>query len=148
MPNSYQYEAAVVWTEGRAGQATSEGLPTLHVSAPPEFDGAPGMWTPEHLLAAATASCLMTTFLSIAERFKLPIAEYRSKVVARLEKIAGEGYRFTEITVVPEIEIAAEDVDKAREVLAKAEKYCFISNSLRATVQVEPRFLVVAALGT
>jgi len=146
--DSYEYEAEVVWTEGRTGQVTSEGLPTLQISAPAEFAGTPGRWTPEHLLAAATASCLMTTFLAIAERSKLSIAEYRSKVVARLEKVTGEGYRFTAITIVPEIEITAEDLEKARVVLAKAEKSCFISNSLRATLQVEPRFLVVAALGT
>ncbi len=148
MLNSYLYEAEVAWTDKRAAQVTSDDLPILHVSAPPEFSGAPGMWTPEHLLVAATASCLMTTFLALAEASKLPVTSYRSKAIGRLEKVPGEGYRFTEITVVPEIEITAEDLEKAQKVLAKAERSCFIGNSLRASVQVEPRFLVVAALGT
>lgn len=142
--DAYLYNAEVVWTERRAGRVTSEGLPELRVSAPPEFSGEAGVWTPEHLLVAATASCLMTTFLSIAEFSKLSVVSYRSKAIARLEKVPGEGYRFTEITLVPEIEVSAEELDKAHKVLAKAEKSCFISNSLRATVQVEPRFLVVA----
>ncbi len=148
MLNSYLYEAEVAWTDRRAGQVTSDDLPVLHVSAPPEFAGDRGAWTPEHLLVAATASCLMTSFLAVAELSKLPVTSYHSKAFARLEKVPGEGYRFTEITVVPEIEIAAEDLEKAQKVLAKAKENCFVGNSLRAALQVEPRFLVLAALGT
>ena len=46
--------------------------------------------------------------------------------------------------MTPEIGVAGEDVEKAQKVLAKAEKSCFISNSLRTAVQVEPRFVAVA----
>ncbi|MBI3670911.1 MAG: OsmC family protein [Acidobacteria bacterium] len=139
--DSYTYEAEVEWTGRRNGWINVEGFPSVVVSAPPEFSGDPGLWTPEHLLLAATASCLMTTFLAIAEISKLAVVSYQSKAFARLEKVPEEGYRFTEITIVPEIGVAAEDVEKAQKVLAKAEKNCFISKSLRATVQVEPRFV-------
>ena len=61
-----------------------------------------------------------------------------------LEKIPGEGYRFTEIHLMPEIGVFPEDLEKARRSLAKAEKSCFISNSVRATVHVEPVFVPVA----
>jgi len=142
--DSYQYEAQVEWTERRAGYVNVDGLPEITVSAPPEFGGDRGAWTPEHLLVAATASCLMTTFLAIAELSRMPVASFACHASARLEKIPGEGYRFTEITLTPEIGIAAEDAEKARKVLSKAEQSCFISRSLRATVQVEPRFVVAA----
>ncbi len=143
--NSYLYQAHVEWTGRRVGRVTVEGLPELDVSAPPEFSGDPGLWTPEHLLVAAAASCLMTAFLAVAELSKLQVASYQSNAFARLEKVPGEGYRFTEITLAPEIGVAGEDVEKAQKVLAKAEKNCFISNSLRATVQVEPHFVVASA---
>lgn len=139
--NSYVYQARVEWTGRRTGRVRADGLPDLVVSAPPEFAGDAGMWTPEHLLVAATASCLMATFLAVAELHKLPVVSYVSKAFARLEKTPGEGYRFTEITVAPEIGVASEDLEKAQKVLARAEKNCFISNSLRATVQIEPRFV-------
>ena len=142
--DSYQYEAQVEWTGRRAGRVTVEGLPEITISAPPEFAGDQGVWTPEHLLVAATASCLMTTYLAIAELSRLPVASFECRATARLEKIPGEGYRFTEITLAPEVGIAAEDAEKARKVLSKAEQSCFISRSLRATVQVEPRFVVAA----
>ena len=143
--DSYTYETEVEWTGRRNGRINVEGLPSVVVSAPPEFSGDPGLWTPEHLLVAATASCLMTTFLAIADLFKLTVVSYHSKALARLEKVPEEGYRFTEITVVPEIGVAGEDVEKAQKVLVKAEKNCFISKSLRATVQVEPRFVAAHA---
>jgi peroxiredoxin-like protein len=146
MPDSYAYHVNLEWTGRRTGRASAEAIPALVVSAPPEFSGDPGQWTPEHLLVMATASCLMTTFLAIAEISKLPVAGYTARAVGRLEKVPGEGYRFTEITLAPEIRIAAEDLEKAQKVLAKAEKNCFISNSLRTTVQVEPRFLITAPL--
>ncbi len=141
---SFLYQAGVEWTGGRKGKVSVEGLPDLMVSAPPEFSGDPGLWTPEHLLAAATASCLMTTFMAVAELSKLPVASYSCKALARLEKVPGEGHRFTEITLTPEISVAGEDLEKAQKVLAKAEKSCFISKSLRATVQVEPRFITAS----
>ena len=145
MPDAYVHDVSLEWMGRRAGQVTADRLPALVVSAPQEFAGDPGVWTPEHLLVAAAASCLMTTFLAIAEFSKLPVTSYSCRAFAGLEKVPGEGYRFTEITLAPEICVAAEDVEKAQKVLAKAEKNCFISNSLRATVQVEPRFVMATA---
>jgi organic hydroperoxide reductase OsmC/OhrA len=123
----------------------AEGLPQVEFSAPVEFHGEPGQWTPEHLLVAATASCLMTTFLAIAGIQKLPVHSYRCKASGRLEKVPGEGHRFTEIALSPEIGVAADSVEAALKVLAKAEQNCFISKSLRATVRVEPRIVSAPA---
>jgi len=145
LQDSYLYELDLGWTERRAGLVTAEGMPPLEVSAPAEFGGDAGVWTPEHLLLAATASCLMTTFLAIAGISKLSVFSYRTRAFGRLEKIPGEGYRFTEITLAPHIGVAGEDLERAQKVLTKAEKNCFISNSLRAAVQVEPQFVAVSA---
>jgi peroxiredoxin-like protein len=145
--DSYVYETQLEWTGGRSARVSSEGLPELDVSAPLEFSGEPGVWTPEHLVVAATASCLMTTFLAIAEMSKLSVASYESKAIARLQKVPEEGYRFTEIKLMPQIGVAEEDREKAQKILAKAEKNCFISNSLRATVQVEPKILIALPTG-
>lgn len=145
MLNSYLYQIEVDWAVRRTGRAFGDAVPVLEVSAPPEFSGDPGMWTPEHLLVAATASCLMTTFLALAEISRLPVTSYQSRALGRLEKVPGEGHRFTEITLLPEIGVAGEDLERARKILAKAEKSCFISNSLRATVQIEPRFVAATA---
>ena len=85
--------------------------------------------------------------MAIAEVQKLTVNGFRMMALARLEKIPNEGYRFTEITLTPEIHISNDKLEKAQKVVEKAQKNCFISKSLRATVQVEPHFVsAVAAL--
>lgn len=141
LQDSYVYHLDLEWTHDRAGVLDTEGLPRIEFAAPPEFSGEPGKWTPEHLLVAATASCLMTTFLAVADISKLRVNSYRSRAFGKLEKVPEGGYRFTEINLAPTIDVAPEDVEKALRILAKAEKNCFVSKSLRASVRVEPEFV-------
>ncbi len=143
--DNYTYQVDTEWTCGPNGRVTAEGLPTMDVSAPAEFHGEPGRWTPEHLLTAAAASCFMMTFLSIVRFQKIELVGFRMRAFARLEKLPGEGYRFTEITLVPEITAANEHVEKFLRAIEKAEKACFVVKSLRATVQVEPSFVTAPA---
>ena len=145
MMDSYVYHVDVEKTGARQCRLSVEGMPQIQISAPPEFAGLPGIWTPEHLLIAATASCFLTTFQAIAELHKLDVAEFRMIAFGRLEKVQGEGYRFTEITLAPEIHVAHNDVEKALKVIDKAQKNCFVSKSLRTTVQVEPHFVSAVA---
>ena len=143
MQDDYFYETELKWTGERKGLLEGAGLPRLEVSAPPEFAGEPGMWSPEQLLVGATASCLMTTFLAIAEFSDISLNFFRVKARGKVEKIPGEGYRFTEVYLAPEVGVFPDEMEKARRALAKAEKSCFISNSLRAAVHVEPAFIPV-----
>jgi len=144
MLDSYTYEVDVNWTGGPTGTVASDGLPLIDFSAPPEFHGGPGRWTPEHLLAASVASCFMSTFMAVARFQKAEVQGFHMRAFARMEKLPAEGYRFTEITLVPEITVAQHDVEKFLKIIEKAEKGCFVSKSLRATVQVEPHFVPAA----
>lgn len=145
MLDSYTYQVDTEWTRGVNGMVSADGLPAMDVSAPVEFHGEAGRWTPEHLLTAAAASCFMMTFLSIVRFQKIEVFGFRMRAFARLEKLQGEGYRFTEITLVPEITAAHENVEKLLKAIEKAEKACFVVKSLRATVQVEPSFVTAPA---
>ena len=138
---TYEYEVQTEWTGRRGGRLTSDGMPPLEFSAPLEFGGEAGKWTPEHLLAAASASCLTATFVAIAEISKLELESFQMKVCAKLEKIPGEGYRFTELILAPEIGVAPQDEEKALRVLGKAEKSCLVNQALRAVVKVVPHFV-------
>jgi len=140
---TYSYDTALQWGERRRGLLRSAGLPALAVCTPPEFNGEAGFWTPEHLFVASAESCLMATFLGIAENSKLPVASYRSTATGRLEKIEGAGLRFTEITLRPIVELEAEaDRERAERVMAKAHKGCLIANSMAVAMYVQPGFLV------
>jgi peroxiredoxin-like protein len=145
MLDTYVFETGLEWTGKRSGELKTHGLHPLEFSAPPEFQGEAGFWSPEHLLVAATAGCLMTTFMAIAELSQLPVNFFHLKASGKVEKDPGASYRFTEIRLAPEVGVLPEQIEKAQRVMAKAEKNCFISNSLRAEVRVEATFTPVKA---
>ena len=113
MLDSYVYNVNLDWTHDRSGILGAETLPPIYYSAPPEFSGEAGKWTPEHMLVGSVASCFVSTFLAVAEHYKLEVFGLRMGAFARLEKLPGEGYRFTEITLFPEIRVAADAVETA-----------------------------------
>jgi organic hydroperoxide reductase OsmC/OhrA len=143
--DSYTYELGVEWSGQRAGRAWCEGFPAIEFSAPPEFGGQAGQWTPEHLLLAAAASCFQSTFLAIAEISKLTVLSFTLKGQAVLEKVPGEGYKFTRLRLEPRIGIPAGDEERARKILGKAQKGCFVTKSLTCEVTVEPSFAIAEA---
>jgi len=142
---SYVYETEVEWTGERRTTVRAVGTPVLDVSSPPEFQGQEGMWTPETLFVASVGTCFVLTFLAIAQLSRLPIADLRVSARGRLEKVEGAGYQMTEILIQPVLRVRSEsDRERAERLLEKAERNCFISNSIRATVRLEPEVIVAA----
>ena len=67
MSDEHAYRVAAWWTSGRTGLAKSDSAPNaIHFTAPTEFGGLEGRWTPEELLLAAIAGCYTTTVRAIA----------------------------------------------------------------------------------
>jgi organic hydroperoxide reductase OsmC/OhrA len=82
----------------------------------------------------------MLTLLAIAENSKLPLVSFSSTAKGKLEKVPGSGYQITEIVVKPRVVIAVvEDLERVGTVLEKAKENCFISNSIKSMVKVEPQ---------
>jgi peroxiredoxin-like protein len=134
----YMYHTAVKWTEQRKGVMSCAGKPEVQVATPPEFKGHEGIWSPEDLFVASVNICLMTTFLAVAERAGLAFSSYESTAEGRLELVEGK-FQFTAITLRPSITLrSGEDAVKAKELIEKAEANCLISNSMKATMTLEP----------
>ena len=134
----YMYHTAVKWTEQRKGVMSCAGKPEVQVATPPEFKGHEGIWSPEDLFVASVNVCLMTTFLAVAERAGLAFSSYESTAEGRLELVEGK-FQFTAITLRPSITLrSGEDAVKAKELIEKAEANCLISNSMKATMTLEP----------
>lgn len=139
MNNAHHYEVDLVWTSDRKGTISSPVLnSSIEVATPPEFPkGIPGIWSPEHLLVAAVNSCYMTTFLAIAENFKLAFESLDCKAVGLLEQPEGK-YLITTVLLKPVLVINDEhNAEKAMRVLEKTEKACLISNSIKATIKLD-----------
>jgi len=93
METRYEYHATATWTEHRRGLVETESIArTINFSAPPEFGGEPGLWTPEHLLVAAVSTCFVSTFRAVAELSKVEVTSMRVAVEGILEKTDG-GFR-------------------------------------------------------
>jgi len=114
---AHYYNVDINWNKERKGIMCSPELNSnaencIEVATPPEFlKGTPGIWSPEHLFTAAVSSCLMTTFLAIAENSKLEFLSFKCKSKGKLEQIEGK-YAITEVLLGPLVTIANEKTEK------------------------------------
>jgi len=149
MENKYFYSTEVEWTGDRRGDLRAPVMPSIHVDAPPEFKGHEGSWTPEHLFVASVNSCFMTTFLAVAENSKLDFVSFKADARGKLEKLDGQGFMMTEITLRPKLVIAnSRDAERASRILEKAERNCLISNSVKAEIRLEPEVNIPGGLSS
>lgn len=144
MTNTHEYQVNVKWEKERLGIMSSPELnEEIKVATPPQFPkGIEGVWSPEHLLVAAVNSCLMTTFLAIAENSKLDFSFFDSKAVGKLEMNDGKLW-ISEITISPVVHIADNaDIEKTTRILQKSESACLISNSIKSTIVFKSEIIV------
>lgn len=144
------YNIDIAWSQDRRGVMCSPELNAaantkscIEVATPPEFPkGIPGIWSPEHLFTAAVSSCLMTTFLAVAENSKLDFVSFQCSAKGKLEQVDGK-FLMTEVQLFPLIVIREEkDRDRALRVLQKSEANCLITNSVKSTVVMHPKVQV------
>ena len=135
---AFTYRTFTEWVGGRAGTFSAAGKPTFRVSSPPEFRGERNVWTPEDLFVGAIETCLLMTFMSIAQKRGIEIDAYYSESTGLLESIEGS-YRFTRVILKPTIIVANEAaIEAARSAIERAHQDCLVANSVLATVVVEP----------
>ncbi len=110
----------------------SPGVTQLASAPPIEFDGPGYQWSPESLLTASVADCVILTFRAIARASKLEWTEIEMQVDGTLDRV-DRVTRFTHFDIQARLRIpAGTDADKAKLLLEKAEKNCLVSNSLNA----------------
>ena len=97
---------------------------------------------PEEALVAAAASCHMLTFLWVAARKGFRIDSYEDDAVGWLEKNAEGRLAVTRVCLRPRVRWA-DGVDISDDALKtlhdKAHHACFIANSVKTEVTVEPQ---------
>lgn len=152
MTNEYFYEVDIKWDEKRKGTMSSPVLNhSVEVATPPEFPGGmEGTWSPEHLFVASVSSCLMTTFLAIAENSKLDFSNFEVKAIGKIgeaeeKPLVGESTKFmiSDITLQPLLVIDNEkDRERAGRILQKAEAVCLVSHSIKTKIVFNPEVVV------
>lgn len=115
----------------------SNELTKLEIAAPKEFDGPGDKWSPEELLVASVADCLILTFRAVANASKLEWTELSCEATGTLEMVEKKP-QFTKFLINASLTIKSqEDKDKAKQLLEKAESICLITNSLTAKTSLE-----------
>lgn len=139
---SFRYKANTAWSSARRGTLSASGKPNIVVGSPPEFKGEPDVWAPEELLVGSVNTCMMLTFLTLAQSKGLTPVRYESEAEGLLENIEGK-YRITEVMVRPRVTLKDKaEFERAREIMESVEAQCFISNSIRSSVTLTAEFVV------
>lgn len=139
----HHYRAAASAAETGTIQLTSPGVAAIESAGPAEFGGPGDLWSPEALLVAAVADCLILSFRAVARAARLEWRAIRCEVVGVLDRVDRrlQFVAFDEHVVldVP----AGQDADRARSLLEKASHTCLITNSLTAESRLHAEVRVV-----
>jgi peroxiredoxin-like protein len=143
----HAYRVAAWWTSGRCGLAKSDSAPNaIHFTAPKEFGGLEGRWTPEELLLAALAGCFTTTLRAVAGGGRFDVTDLQVDASGTIRKTAC-GYDFSEIVIRPNLRIASsKEREHALDLLKKAERLCLVSRAIDVPLRFEPKIEVTEAV--
>jgi organic hydroperoxide reductase OsmC/OhrA len=109
-----------------------EGMRVIESAPPKEFDGPGNQWSPEGLLTAAVADCLVLGFRAIATASKFAWTSLETRTRGTLDRVDGK-MRFTRFETSAKLQIPpGADIERAKKLLEKADANCLILNSLNS----------------
>jgi organic hydroperoxide reductase OsmC/OhrA len=117
--------------------AFKNGQETMIASAAPSYKGDASKADPEDLLVAALSSCHMLSFLAIAAKKRLTVQSYQDDATGFLEDEGGKLW-IKRVILRPKVAIDA-DAATLAQIHHQAHEACFIANSVKTEVSVEPR---------
>jgi len=146
-----EHRASISWQRGsvdfsydsypRDHTWSFEGGERVAATAAPAFQGNPDRVDPEAAFVAALSSCHMLTFLALAARRRWVVDSYRDAAVGFLEKNEAGRLAMTRVVLRPEVAFGGEQPPSPEELERlhhRAHENCFIANSVRTEVRVEP----------
>jgi organic hydroperoxide reductase OsmC/OhrA len=111
-------------------------------SAAPDFRGDTTRVNPEEAFVASLSSCHMLTFLALAAKKRFSLDSYTDEAVGYLEKNDKGRLAVTRVVLHPQVQwsqgisVSRADLDSLHH---QAHEGCFIANSVKTDVTVEPR---------
>jgi organic hydroperoxide reductase OsmC/OhrA len=122
--------------------AFKNGQEMLTASAAPAYKGDATKADPEDLLVASLSSCHMLSFLAIASKKKVTVTSYEDDAIGFLENDSSNGKGgtlwITRVILRPRV-VCDADAATLAELHHLAHQACFIANSVKTDVRVEPR---------
>jgi len=145
-PKQYKprsFRNSLKWEGGRRWLITGESGVTTNGGPPPSLGRLEDHFSPEDLMLASVNSCNLAAFIGFCRRKRFEFISYECSIEGVLE-FNGETFEFTRMILRPKIEInSEEDISLVRQYIRRAHELCFMSNSVKAEVIVEPEITVV-----
>ena len=133
----HRYVASASASAEGVVEIASPQLEPLDTAPPAEFGGPGDLWSPETLLVASVANCLILTFRAIARASKLDWSSLECHVDGELDRV-DRVTQFTAFDVKARLAVPKGiDHGKANRLLEKAERGCLITNSLKAETHLQ-----------
>jgi organic hydroperoxide reductase OsmC/OhrA len=117
------------------------GGQTLKVGPSPDLGGDPALADPEQMLLSALSSCHMLTFLAVAANRGYVVDSYSDDAVAVLGKNEEGKTAVVQATLAPKVTFSGDrqpTADEYAKLHERAHMGCFIANSVKARVDVQP----------
>ena len=150
----HTYEATVTWSRGeqkfgdnrysRAHAWSFDGGAQVPASSSPYVVPEPmsvaANVDPEEALVAATSSCHMLFFLSIAAKRGFVVDSYLDRASGVMAKNSDGKVAMTRITLRPQIVFSSEHMPSPQDLAAihhDSHEQCYIANSIKAEVVIE-----------
>ncbi|MBX3286501.1 MAG: OsmC family protein [Actinobacteria bacterium] len=116
----------------------------LALSGDAAFRGDPSRWNPEQLLVASASSCQLLSFLAVCARARLDVVAYADEAHGVMPE-DDPPLRIVRIELHPVVSLAdtgrpRPSAERLRHLAEVAHRECFIANSLRTEVAVDPTF--------
>jgi organic hydroperoxide reductase OsmC/OhrA len=153
--HEHEYHVTVRWT-GNRGEGTTgykayardheitAGVPgkaAILGSSDPAFRGNPARWNPEELFLAAVSACHKLWYLHLCAETGVIVTEYVDRASGVIVEGPDGAGCFTSVTLHPEIVLLRLlDLEKARVLHHEAHQKCFIANSIKTPITIEPVF--------
>ena len=110
----------------------------LELSSDPAFLGDPRHLNPEQLLVAAASSCQLLSFLAGAARARIEVLEYTDEAEGTMDESERPPW-VQRIVLRPRIVVApGTDEARVRRLVELGHEHCYIANTVRSELTVEP----------
>ena len=110
---------------------------TVVTSAASAFRGDGTLPNPEQLIVAAASSCQLLSFLAVAARAGVEVLEYHDDAEGVMPEDE-RPLRLTSIVLRPRIVVQGATAERVKRLLHKAHEQCYIANSLKTDITLEP----------
>ncbi|MBW8688015.1 OsmC family protein [Chitinophaga rhizophila] len=152
MKGTHNYTMTTRWT-GNTGTGTSaynayernhilqaEGKPEIPGSSDPGFRGDKSRYNPEEMLVGSLSTCHMLWYLHLCATAGVIVVDYVDHATGTMIETADGGGYFSEVTLHPEVTITDPAmIETANSLHEKANKLCFIANSVKFPVHHEAK---------